>query len=343
MSWGDLLRDLQEQGRLDPARAERIAEHLHQHDEASTEPWFIQALLAVGAWVAAICFIVFLAIANLLDDTPSSLLLWGAGLLVTATCLRNLARHVFFVQFALALSVMGHACVLYGAARLFPNDHGASVAVAATILCIALYLLYRDATHRFLSCLLASACLTAWIARADVAQLIHVLILAKVVLTGIVFMYRTDLVALRPLGYAMALSMPGNLLLVIVPDAVQTPWWPANVVLAAALGWLYYWIVEGERRRKGEPLLVAVIATLALSAVATPGVLAAIGLMVLGYARRDATLLGIGITFFPIFIVVFYYELETTLLVKSWIMAATGGVLLATRAYLTRRQWTIEE
>jgi Domain of unknown function (DUF4401) len=343
-TWVELLRHLQDRGLLDAGAAARIADDLQNRHQSRSEPWFVQALLALGAWVAAIFFIICLAIADLIDDEPVSLFAWGAAFLIAATVLRNLTRHIFPVQLALALSVVGHVLVLAGAGALFDFDEFSAIAVAAVLLCIALYPLYRDSTHRFLSCLLASECLTVWIATEEVEELIHILILVKIVLIGVVFIYRTDLTALRPLGYALAVSVPANLFLVIVPeDVMNTPWWPANVVLAAALVWLYQWIAGGWRQLRQEPLAVAVIATLLLAAVTTPGVLAAVGLMVLGYARRDALLLGIGVAFFPVFIVVFYYELETTLLIKSWIMAASGSVLLAARWYLSRRDWAVEE
>jgi hypothetical protein len=145
---------------------------------------------------------------------------------------------------------------------------------------------------------------------------------------------------LRPLGYAMALSVSANLFLVLLPDeAAPMYWWPANAILAASLVWLYSWCAGGWPRLREEPLIVAVVATVCLAAVTTPGVLAAVGLLVLGYARRDALLLAMGTAFFPSFIVVFYYEMETTLLVKSYTLMASGAVLLAARWFLKQRGW----
>src|SRR5690606_13533345 len=145
---------------------------------------------------------------------------------------------------------------------------------------------------------------------------------------------------LRPLGYALALSIPANLFLVLLPETqAETHWWPANVVLAAALIWLYAWAAGGVARLKEEPLVVAVVATVCLATFTTPGVLAAIGLLVLGYARRVALLLTMGGAFFPVFLVVFYYELETSLLTKSYLLMGSGAVLLLARAFLNRRGW----
>ena len=53
-------------------------------------------------------------------------------------------------------------------------------------------------------------------------------------------------------------------------------------------------------------------------------------------------ILGIGVAFFPVFIVVFYYEWQISLLIKSWIMAGSGAVLLLARWYLSSRSWSRE-
>jgi hypothetical protein len=337
-SLGELLDRLQDQGLVDDKARSQIVARLTRTTAPSQEPWFVQLLLGAGAWIAAICFVVCMGIADLIDDEPLALFAWGAAFLVAATLLRNVTTHVFPTQLALAGSVVGHAFVLFGAGVL--ADHVVGVWAASLLLCIVLYPLYRDSLHRFLSCLLASACLTAWIMIDGVTEVIHVAILAHVIAVGLVFLYRTDLTWLRPLGYAVALSVPANLFLVLLPEDVSpTPWWPANLVLAAALVWLYQWCAGGWPRLREEPLVVAIVATVCLAAVTTPGVLAAIGLMVLGYARRDTLLLAMGTAFFPVFIVVFYYEMETSLLIKSYTLMASGAVLLAARWFLNQRGW----
>jgi hypothetical protein len=333
-----LLDELRRQKLLDDKGLARIESHVNRDVSASGEPWFVQALLAAGAWLAALCFVICLGVADLLDDEPWVLFGWGAAFITSAVVLRNLTSHVFPAQLAQAVSLVGQGCVLAGAG--FLTDNSAGVAAAALVLCVALYPIYRDGLHRFLSSLLAASCVTAWIMIDGVAELIHVAILAKVIAVGLAFMHRTDLSWLRPLGYAMALSVPADLFLVLLPDETgATLWWPANVVLAAALIWLYQWAAGGRERLREEPLIVAVVATVCLAAVTTPGVLAAVGLLVLGYARRDAFLLAMGTAFFPAFIIVFYYEMEISLLTKSYILMASGAVLLVARWYLSRRGW----
>ena len=141
----------------------------------------------------------------------------------------------------------------------------------------------------------------------------------------------------------MAISLPASLFLVLLPEGIgDAPWWPANVVLAAALVWLFQWVAGGWDRLRTEPLMIAVIATMCLATFTTPGILAALGLMVLGYARNDRYLLAMGVLFFPVFIVVFYYEWEISLLIKSWIMAGSGAILLSARWFLNMRGWAKE-
>ena len=93
---------------------------------------------------------------------------------------------------------------------------------------------------------------------------------------------------------------------------------------------------------RSEPMIIATMGVLLLATFTTPGILAAIGLMVLGYARRESELTGLGILFFPVFIVIFYFEWKTSLLTKSWILAGSGCVLLAARYYLSHRGWARE-
>ncbi|MEO8497648.1 MAG: DUF4401 domain-containing protein [Planctomycetota bacterium] len=340
----DVFADLSMQGLLELKTLPQVEEYLTKTATKSSELWFVKALLAIGAWVAAICFVACLGIANLIDDKAWNLLPWAAAFLTSATILRRLTPHVFPAQLALALSAVGHAFALTGAAIL--NDGGgerAGCAVVSIVLCLVLYPLYADSLHRFLSCLLAAGCLTTWIVGEQVWPLIHVEMLAKIVAIGLVFMYRPDLRMLRPLGYAMAVSVPASLFLVLLPEEViVAPWWPANVILAAGLIWLYHWVAGSWRAMQSEPLVLAIVATVGLASFTTPGLLAAVGLMVLGYARRDKHLMGIGIAFFPVFIVVFYYEWQISLLIKSWIMAGSGALLLAARWYLSSRSWARE-
>ncbi len=43
--------------------------------------------------------------------------------------------------------------------------------------------------------------------------------------------------------------------------------------------------------------------------------------------------------FLPVFVVVFYYDLDISLAYKSWILAGSGALLLVARWFLATRPW----
>lgn len=324
-----------------------VAEHLAKEESEERTPYYIRALVAAGAWVAAGFFVAFLLAAHLLsthgwgvDGGP--LLGWGLGFIVAATVLRRFVKSLFPVQLALALSVAGHAMVLFGAIESLGHELW-TVALVAAALSAVLYPLYRDTVHRFLSTLMVTGTLAAWfLSEKELHHCVHLLVIAEVVGAGVLFTRPRLPGALRPLAYGLAVSLCMTATFVLIPrEHLATPWWPSSVVIALGLVWLYQWIAGGPEHLRDEPILIAVVATLVLGA-STPGLvgmLAALGLVALGYARDDRMLTALGLVFMPVFIVGYYYSLNTTLIVKSGVLFGSGAVLLIARAYLGTRPW----
>jgi len=344
-----VLETLVEQGAVAAGSVPAIEEKLRQSSApARSEPWFVKLLMAAGAWVAALFFVQFLGIAGLIQENAAGLFLWAVVFLVAAVSLRARSNRLFTVQLALALSVAGHGFALASAVSsvgLVSRDTELlGMAVTSVALCIGLYLIYRDPLHRFLSCLLASGCIVLWIANRNVWPALYFLLLFQVAAIGFVFVKRPDLRLLRPLGFATTIAITASMSLVLLPEEDFTVvWWPVRALFAGCLIWLYQWIVGGWNGMRNEPMMIVVAATLALASFTTPGILAALAIMILGYARWERELIAIGLAFFPMFIVVFYFEWQTSLLTKSWILAGSGAVLLAARYYLSCRAWAREE
>ncbi|MEK6288834.1 MAG: DUF4401 domain-containing protein [Acidobacteriota bacterium] len=341
LSIGEVLGRLQRAGQLDEAGVERITQHLAVTSNEPHTPWYIKLLMAVGAWFAAICFLVFLGMAELISSKPGPLLAWGFAFIAGAVILHRRTQQVFVAQLALAMSIAGHSMILFGAYQQI--ERFGAVPVAAAILCAVLYALYEDSGHRFLSCLAVTATLTAWLITANLHHGVHVVILLETIGLGCLFTDRWLSSALRPMAYALAVSIPLTLYLALTSDLeIHTRWWPSKIVMIAGLIWLYQWAAGGKESLRREPIIWAVVVTVMLGIVSTPGILAAIGLAVLGYARRDAVVLSLGLIFMPAFIVAYYYDLNVDLATKSWIMAGSGAVLLAARWYMSRRPWARE-
>jgi len=85
-------------------------------------------------------------------------------------------------------------------------------------------------------------------------------------------------------------------------------------------------------------MICAIISTILLGIFSTPGVLVAIGLLVLGYTFGDLILMALSYLFLPCFLVCFYYALNIDLAYKSWVIAGSGILLLVVRYILGRLQ-----
>jgi hypothetical protein len=110
-----------------------------------------------------------------------------------------------------------------------------------------------------------------------------------------------------------------------------------NISLTAALIALIGWASGGMEKLKSEPPAVACFGAVCLGVISAPGILLSIGLMILGYAQHDRLLLIVGGLLFPVFLSLYYYNLDLTLMIKSGILVASGAVLLAGAAYMHYR------
>ena len=70
--------------------------------------------------------------------------------------------------------------------------------------------------------------------------------------------------------------------------------------------------------------------------------IAALFLLILGHATGRRSLEVLGLVALPVFLFLYYHDLQVPLLAKSGIVIASGLVLLALRFFLTRRSSTRE-
>ena len=110
-----------------------------------------------------------------------------------------------------------------------------------------------------------------------------------------------------------------------------------NILLTAALIALIGWAAGGVEKLKSEPLSAAAAGALCLGIVSAPGILLAVGLMILGYTQHDKVALILGGLLLPLFLSLYYYNLDLTLMAKSGILIASGAVLLAGSVYMRYR------
>ncbi|MCP4156088.1 MAG: DUF4401 domain-containing protein, partial [bacterium] len=211
----ELLDNLRENEVLTDEQSRQIMTHTIQEELGQETPWFSKVLATIGAWTAALFFILFLAIADLITfRSPYGLLAWGVILVGGAVALRLIEQIIFVTQFALALSVAGHGLLLAGSSELWDSEGVFWMSAAAALV---LYPLYKDSLHRFLSCLLAITCAVVVIMDAKQFFWLHMVTLLLVV--GIIILLRGKwyTTTWRPLLYSLLFSLPVLFLLVLVP------------------------------------------------------------------------------------------------------------------------------
>ena len=110
--------------------------------------------------------------------------------------------------------------------------------------------------------------------------------------------------------------------------------WILAAILMLLVGVEVRKIPGGVTRRTAGHMAAACLALAGLIWLNALGVLLGLNLLLLGHGRELTPLKILGFIFLPCFLTVFYYELNTTLLVKSAILCGSGAILLLGATYL---------
>lgn len=309
--------------------------------EEAGPPWFVKALMGVGAWVATGMFLVFLGLLDLFDST-AALLIVGPLLVGAAVFLRTARGGPMATQTALSMSLVGQVMLVFAIAELAESLEVGALALLA--LSVLLIWVMPDPVHRFLSTLAVAASLffLLYVLNEAVAPTIGFALLAAGTVAWWLPPPRLDgrLAQLRgPVGHGLAASM----LVAILPDSLNLREGNhaliGSVILAAVVLWVEARLFIEARGKLDRTAWVALAVT-ALIAVATarvPGLQAALAVLLLSLHRREPLLFGEGATAFVFFLGWYYYALELSLLHKSLVLVVSGAALLAIWRYLLPR------
>lgn len=321
-----LLSELQLRGFVGADAPLAARDEAPMHDR----PWYIGLLLGVSGWLAGLFLLGFVALLFRPDKPPEAALA-GAVLSAAAWGLYKADRDGAFVtQLALALSIAGQ-CLLLFAMNEHANGFG-PIAASALLLQIVLALVMPNRLHRTLSTFFATV---AWA------------LTVRFALFGEPEFWRGGgqvaasfgqslggwLVAWLPVGAGIALLLRNE------PDWMARGWQPvARPVLTGLVVGLAFatvasqpfeslrWFGAGPSQQNWLalwPLLSA---------------LAALGGIAAAFALRSRVLMGACAVAALLHVSHFYYELGTTLLLKSLLMLTMGGAFLLAARWFSRRE-----
>jgi uncharacterized membrane protein len=344
---GHLLDELIAQNLLHPDKKVPIATTLSTASEEVSTPWFVNSLIAIGAWLSVIPFLIFIALLDIIHS-PISAILLGLLLIISTIFLHQVNKQGLFINhLALALNLTGQVLFIFGIAG---EKHDiATTALATWFLELLLIGVYQNNILRFLSVLIATIAALVLLYDFEIHQGVHILIVLLAM--GAVWYWIAEPEHLtdkmmaclyQPLGYGFVIALQMVLILSILPHSEFVPpltWWYSSIGLTAVLLVLEYELLRGNdlptNTVKNYTLFIGTF-LIALLLHQSPGIIAAIIVLLLGYQRGNNVLIGLAIVFLSVFFIAYYYHLNISLLMKSITLMSAGVGLLVLRFVLQR-------
>ncbi|MEP6619402.1 MAG: DUF4401 domain-containing protein [bacterium] len=334
-------------------RAERLATDAHiqivrDAMTASTDddiPVYLRVVVGIGAWIAA-CFLLASFVALVREEGAATIV--GVVVLAVAVWGRQLSGGEFLRQATVAGSFAGQGLIAFGLARLTNGEGIASL--VAMVLSIVLVLIMRDRFHRFLSTMIAVLSMAVGLNAAHVPGFLDVVALlvagAAAAAWRINVRDRSDEAdeLLTPVGYGLVVALFGLMLFGASSSTLASGYQEHPQLgvattsgIALLLDVLARVIFAEHYARHRSVTGIALLGGLALFALLTmdsPGIIAGVAVLILGFDRRNSVLVEMGVAFLLVFGAAYYYSLDLTLLQKSGVLAGSGAVCLAARALL---------
>lgn len=317
-----------------------------------TSPWYVRTMMGAAGWIGALFLLGFVGAGffGIWNSVATSLIV-GVVLCAGAWLLFRIARASdFAAQFGLATSIAGQVLFIAGLFRAFNMQSPAPYLLIA-LFEAALVAMMPHFLHRLLSgwsAMLALALALGAYGMPSLAPGIAATIAAVIWLNETRWLAHDGL--LRPLGYGITLALLQFEGLSLFQEFNRWMWSGSTLVVmpqytyfigAAMTGIVLLMTALHLLAREGIDVTsraapAAIGATLALAVLAAfaPGLASAVLILVLGFAAGNRILMGLAAVALLGFISHYYYQLDTTLLMKSLVLAVTGVVLVMTRLAL---------
>lgn len=329
--WGQL----QQAGVVDGAMPE-MAE--------AESPWYVRVMLGFSGWIAALFLLGFVAIGmEFIIDSEIASIIAGLVALAAAYALLAAEKNDFVQQFGLAVSFAGQALVLFGLAEL-TDWQWSQIWWLVALLQVVIALLMPNFVQRLVAAYVAVYAFSA-------AMGYHGFMVSVLVTLIVALIWQNEFTWarwgrwLRPIGYGMTLALvylEGPVLFYFLGfwypmDGEITrviPYWVGDLMMGLLLIAVVARLISPNdapwtsRTKVGALLAATVVAGVSLE---MPGVAVGFVVVLLGFSNGNRILVGLGIASLLFYLSAYYYTLQTTLLVKSELLLATGAVLLLAR------------
>ncbi len=340
-----LIEALTARGIVDPAQQARLRAH-------DATPWWLQLLQTLAAWIASLLILsAFMLPMAIVGDSPPARALAGAVLCGAALWLFR-RGHLFTMQMALAFSLAGQALLVSAVGERWDAffDGGRQWAVVGAMVAAGMMLPRTSVLHRTLCGLLLLFDIGHLLGRGAALEVYGIALTAIATLAwlsrrqwaagrhGALLGAAARAAALAALAVPAAIALRGEALWGLLLAAQSGFAYRASVLsigVALVCGAVGGWLLRDAAPRTRSLALAAGLA-LALAAQPAPGLIVAAALFLAGVHAGHRLLAAVAAVAAVLYLGEYYYRLDTTLALKSALLAASGLVLLGLRRLLGR-------
>lgn len=302
-----------------------IIDFLTQHQHSKRPPFYLNFLIGLGAFIASVCFISVIVIGFAIRS-DEGFIIFGFIFCVLAILLQKIVegsdvgvvKNSFFSQSLFYFMMSGKVLLCFGMASMFDFSWGLSITLL--LVTASTYFLYPVSIDRFIWC-------TAFF----ISLFVNILWqrdfvgYRELIFNGLILFYAVSAVLLMtnikmkfdyaPLLYSLLFSLCISVLFLASHNKFGY-WHNEEVVGVLFATWLFagclifaiHGIAKGSSKPKNEALVLAYL----------------------------------GVFLFPVFLILYYYNLDISLMDKSIVLISSGLALLAGRFYISFKGWDKE-
>jgi len=337
----ELLRQFKEEGINPQFKTEDFQKDYNALIDKKA-PIFVQILMFVGALLAAIFFLGFLAALDIFDS-EIVVLFFGVVIIIGGLVLPyKTGQEAATEPLGLAALIVGCSMAAYGLVEML-NDAFVGFLFISLVLSIIVLIVAGSHLQKVSAVLCANLCLFGLIMEFEFPIGFNFLILINAAVVTVFWLKEPDILSGQSkLGqwYGAILNGCSVSLLAVLCFSVNNRmylrhdevdpsyWWISSVLLVALVLWTLNETLDLIKEEKKKiPTMIGMGVALIII-IKAPGIIAGILLLFLGIFSGYRLFAGQGILGIFFFTMMFYYNMNTTLLSKSMLMVASGLIFL---------------
>ena len=309
------------------------------HGEFKVSALAIKILTILGGLLASSTFLGFFLAAGLYDS-PAALSVLGVMLLAGAEWLVRYKENASADALGVSLNIVGYILLLAGLNQLVQNDS----VVAAILACVALLIISvsESAICVFLSVLVLNGSLFAIIVdKKELYNLAHGLVMLQAAILTYMSLHEAKLIAsspkyntrFNPVRIGIALSLVFSLGLFVHQKVLSTHinyLWISGLFLIGCVLILLHRILKEAAitNTKTQVVFYTCCALVLAPTILTPSIPGALLVLLTSFYIGNKTGFWVGLLALVYFVIMYYYDLNMTLLAKSGVLVASGLLFL---------------